>query len=244
MAMDPTAEWRKVLSEDPDLDELEELIAELADDDPAYAGAPLTPIADGVLRALLIVEDGSARERLLGPFGDLVARALDATETDSPIEGLGLVRGAALLWAAGAGDDAGPVLERWLEAALTPDAYLPDQERTSFALACAGMGYDDAVLELVDEPPLAFAPGASFGPDARTFARYVVAAVAEGASSEDMSNAWTSFVAFVPVRVETGGLRWTDLLFGGLGAYQRVAGFPAGQVVDLTHEFVRELAAA
>jgi hypothetical protein len=244
MAMDPTAEWKKLLSEDPDLDELEELIAELADDDPAYSGAPLTPIGDGVFRALLIVEDGSARERLLRPFGDLVTRALEATETDSPIEGLGLVRGAALLWGAGIGDDAGPALERWLPAALAPDAYLPDQERTSYALACAAMGYDDAVFELVGERPLAFAPGATFGPDARTFARYLVAAVAEGASSNDVSAAWTSFVAFLPVRVETGGLRWTDLLFGGLGAYQRVAGFPAGQVVDLIREFARELAAA
>lgn len=242
--MDPTAEWKKVLAEDPDLDELEELIVELAERDPAYAGAPLTPIGDGVLRALLIVDDGSARERLLAPFGDLVTRALDATETGSPIEGLGLIRGAALCWAAGTGGDAGPVLERWLPAALAPDAGLPDQERTSYALACAAMGYDDAVFELVDEPPPAFAPGASFGPDARTFARYVVAAVDEGASSDDVSTAWTSFVAFVPVRVETGGLRWTDLLFGGLGAYHRVAGFPAGQVVDLIREFVRELAAA
>jgi hypothetical protein len=240
--MDPTAEWKKTLAEDPDLDELDELIADLATDDPAHAGAALTPIADGVFRAVLIVDDKAARDRLLGPFGELVRRALAATETESPIEGMGFTRGAALLWATSAGDDAGPVLERWLPAALAADAVLPDRERTALALACAGMGFDDAVHELVDEPPLPFAPGASFGPDARTFARYIVAAAREGASSPDIAAAWTSFVAIVPVRVETRGLRWTDLLFGGLGAYQRVAGFPPGQVVDLIHEFVREMA--
>jgi hypothetical protein len=242
--MDPSADWQTVLSQDIDLDELDELLERVAQRDPATAGAALSALCGDVFEAMLILDDPSARERLLGPMGAIVDRSVPATPPDRSIDGLGLVEAAALRSAAGFGGDAGAVLERWLPGALAPDAGLPDRERTTYALASAATGFDDAVLELVGEPPLAFAPGASFGPDARSFARHIVAAVAEEASSNEVSTAWTSFVAFVPARIETGGLGWTDLLFAGTAAYQRVAGFPAGQVLDLIREFVRELAAA
>jgi hypothetical protein len=242
--MDPSDDWQTVLAQDIDLDELDELVELAVERDPAIAGAPLSGLCGDVFEALLIVDDQSVRERLLGPMGAIVERSVPATAPDALIDGLGLVEAAALRSAAGFGGDAGAVLERWLPGALAPDAILPTRKPTTYALASAATGFDDAVLELVGEPPLAFAPGASFGPDARSFARYVVAAAAEDASSNEISAAWTSFVAFVPARIETGGLGWTDLLFAGMAAYQRVAGFPAGQVLDLIREFVREMAAA
>ena len=242
--MDPSADWQTVLSRDIDLDELDELLERAARREPATAGAPLSALCGDAFEAVVISDDPSVRERLLGPMGAIVERSVPATPPDRLIDGLGLVEAAALRSVAGFGGDAGAVLERWLPGALAPDAGLPDRERTTYALASAATGFDDAVPELVGEPALAFAPGASFGPDARTFARYVVAAAAENASSDEISTAWTSFVAFVPARLETGGLGWTDLLFAGMAAYQRVAGFPAGQVLELIREFVREMAAA
>jgi hypothetical protein len=246
--VDPTDDWRSTLAEDSDLEEVEGLLAELvedAKDDPAYAGPSLSALSDASVRALLIVDDDApARRRLLDPIATLLDAAVPATPPDSPVAGVGLVRAATLRAAAGGGGDPGEVLEPRLAAALAPDATMADRDRTSWALACAATGFDDAVHELVGEGPLAFSPGASFGPDARSFARYLVAAAGERASSSEISTAWTSFVSFVPARVETGGLTWTDLLFAGFGAYHRVAGFPPGQVLDEIHAFVRELAAA
>jgi hypothetical protein len=242
--MDPSADWRAILSQDIDLDELDELLELAGQGDPAFFGAPLSALSRDAFEAVLVSEDPSVRERLLGPMGAIVERSVPATPPDALIDGLGLVEAAALRSAAGFGGDAGAVLERWLPGVLAPDAILPSRKPTTYALASAATGFDDAVLELVGGPPLAFAPGAKFGPDAQSFARYIVAAAAENASSDEISTAWTSFVAFVPARIETGGLGWTDLLFAGMGAYQRVAGFPAGQVLDLIREFVREMAAA
>jgi hypothetical protein len=246
--MDPTDDWRSFLAEDSDLEEVEGLLAELVEivkDDPAYVGPSLSALVDAAFRALLIVEDDAAtRQRLLGPIATVLDAAIPATPPESLVGGLGLVRGATLRAAAGSGADPGKAIKRWLPAALAPDAVMADGDRTSWALACAATGFDDAVHELVGEPPLAFVPGASFGPDARSFARYLVAAAGERASSSELSTAWTSFVSFVPARIETGGLTWTDLLFAGFGAYHRVAGFPPGQVLDEIRAFVRELAAA
>lgn len=246
--MDPTEEWRNVLAEDPDLDEVLELLDELreeaVEDGATEVGAPLGAVSDDVLRALVISDDPSVRERLLEPVVAILDPAVEAAEPARVVDGLGLVRAAALRAAAGLGGDPGEILERFLPAALAPGATLADRTRTSYALACAATGFDDAVHELVREPPLAFAPDAVFEADARSFARYVVAAAREDATSDDIAAAWTSFVAFVPVRIETDGLMWSDLLFGGMGAYHRVAGFPAGQVLDLIREFVREMAAA
>lgn len=244
--MDPTADWRALLSEDPDIEELEELTELHSQRQDAILGAPLYALSDAIFSALLITEDRMLRERLLPPLTPMLQRALPATEEDSLIDGLGLVSCATLLAAAGAaGDlDPGSVLERWIPAAVDAEVDVSDGYRTSCALACAAHGFDNALFELVGEPPMPFVPGASFGPDARSFARYVAAAAAERATVDEIKTAWTSFVAFLPTRLQTGGLRWTDLLFAGYAAYVRIAGFAPDEVLDLIREFVREMAAA
>src|SRR4051794_38347900 len=106
--MDPTADWRRTFAEDPDLDEVESLIAELAEDDPAYAGASLSALSDDAFRALVLVEDDApARERLLRPLAGVLDAALPATPPDSALDGLGVVRAATLRAAAGGGGDPG-----------------------------------------------------------------------------------------------------------------------------------------
>src|SRR4051812_15548009 len=52
------------------------------------------------------------------------------------------------------------------------------------------------------------------------------------------------FVAIFPLRLETEGLCWSDLLFAGYTVYVRIAALEPAEVLDAIRRFVREVAAA
>jgi hypothetical protein len=225
-----------------DREDAESMLEMLAEDEGDLLGAGLLGGLDAVLDALLRNDDGTLRVALLRPLPPLLDRVERSAAVDVPLNGLGATACATLLAATGSDLDPAPVLEPWIPRALADVVGLGDGRRTTYALACAALGFDDAVHEILHEPRLTFVPRESFGPDARSFARYVSASVTANAAIDDFSPAFTSFVGYFPARLETGGLRWTDLLFAAYGAFRRVAGYEPGEVLDALREFVRKVA--
>jgi hypothetical protein len=241
--VDPQTEWRRLLETPPDLDRAASVLEGLQERADELLGAGLLGATDTVLDALIRCDDASLRARLLEPLPPLLERARRVAADDVPIVGLGITASGTLLASAGLGDDPRPLLEPWIPRAIAARAALGDTDLTTLALACAALGFDDAVHDVLSEPPLRYEPHASFGPDARSYARYLVAAAAAGATADEIARAWTSLVSYVPVRLETRGLRWTDLLFAGYGTYARIAGNEPHEVLDAINAFVRDLVA-
>lgn len=239
--MDPQAEWRKLLGSAPDVERPRSLIGIVADaDDELMAGALLGAV-ETIVYTLVCNEDGPFGSSLLEPLPPLLERARRVSPADMPLGGLGMTACAVLLASVGADDDPRDVLAPWAPRAIAEGPDLGDNDRTTYALACAALGFDEAVHELVGEPPVTYEPNASFGPDARTYARYLVAAAAAGAPPNEIARSWTSFVSYFPVRLETRGLTWSDLLFAGYGTYARVVGNEPGEVMGSICTFVRDL---
>ena len=73
--------------------------------------------------------------------------------------------------------------------------------------------------------------------------RHLVAAGAAGATVLEVNPAWTSFVAGFPAALETGSGRWSCLLHGGYAVFMRCGGYPPGEVLAATRQFVHDVAA-
>ena len=86
-------------------------------------------------------------------------------------------------------------------------------------------------------------PDAAYGPDKPSFVRHLVAAGAAGATVLEVNPAWTSFVADFPAALETGSVRWSCLLHGGYAVFMRFGGYPPGEVLAATRQFVHDVAA-
>ena len=240
---DPPALWREILGRDPDAEDSEAILEDLAESDDADLGPDLAGACDAVVYSSLIADDPSLRLRLLERLAPLVGRARQAAPKESLVGGLGEVGCAVLLAATGEGPEPEPALADWIDVVLGAGAGLRDRDRISYALACAALGLDDAVSELLGAEPMRYEPDREYGPDAGSYARYLVAAAQAGAPAEEFGAAWTSFVAIFPTRLETGGLMMMDLLFAGYGAYERIFGYERDEILDGIHGFVREVAA-
>jgi hypothetical protein len=240
--VDPQAEWRDLLSAEADPEDAMDVVDAVGDGHDRWLGSGLLGAVENVLDVLIRDDDEALQRRLLEPLAAPADRARRMAP-EAPINGgLGAAACATLLAAGGHGDDPAPVLEPWLPFVTENLPRLDDTERTGYALACAALGLDDGLHEVLHQPPMPYVPGATFGPDARSFARHISAAAAASAPLEDFSPAFTSFVAYFPVRLEAGGLSWSDLLFGGYGAFHRIAGYERGEVLDALRRFVREVA--
>lgn len=241
--MDPQVEWRKLLEQPPDPENAASVVEGLQRREDDLLGAGLLGGTDTVLDGLIRGDDPSLPASLLDPLPSIVERAARVADEDVPVVGLGVTACATVLASAGMGGDPRPFLEPWVPRAIAEGPDLGDGYRTTYAFACAALGFDDAVHELLYEPPLPFEPDESFGPDARAYARYLVAAAAADAPPDAISRAWTSFVSYVPVRLETGGLRWSDLLFAAFGTSTRIVGVEPHEVLESLRTFVRDLVA-
>jgi hypothetical protein len=240
--MPEDAPWRTLLEEAADdLPEVLRTLEMLPDADAEVLPSALGGVSEGVIGQVIVKGPQSARTLLLEPLARLFERALEA-EDPSPVDTLGMLATAGVLAASGGADtDPHGLLGRSLDTLLERPGDLTDQEFTSLTLASAALGFDEAVAELVGSS--SFVPGREFGPDVQGYARYLVAAVAAGADTEDVEAAWEALVATFPLRLETGGLGWSDLLWAGYGAYTRIFGYEPGEVAQGIHEYVQELAA-
>jgi hypothetical protein len=236
--------WRELLSNrDEDPDDVLEIIEILTDADAEALPASLGGLAEGVIDLVVRRGPGEVVDLLVRPLVPLYQRALEAAGRSSPVGMLGAVTTGGLLAATDHGQDPGRVLGQLLDALLRRRGDLNDQERTSLGLACAALGFDETVPQVIgDRDGGAFEPGRDFGASAQGYARYLVAAAVAGATTDDFRAAWASFVAYFPLRLETGGLSWGDLLWAGYGAYTRIFGYEPGEVAQGLHEYVLEFA--
>jgi hypothetical protein len=236
--------WRVLLSEAAS--ELPEVLGTLemlpgADTDDLPSA--LSGVSGGVIGQAIVRGPQQPATRLLERLAPIYQQALEADDP-SPVGRLGMLATAGVLTACGQQDvDPAQLLDRWLDELLGRLGDLTDQERTSLGLTCAALGFDEAVPEVIgDLDGGAYEPGQDFGASAQGYAHYLVAAAAAGATTDDFRAAWASFVAYFPLRLETGGLRWRDLLWAGYGAYTRIFGYDPGEVAQGLHEYVLEFA--
>lgn len=239
--VDPVERWRRLL-DGVDVDDAVDVLEIVADATGDEIGAMVGAAVDGVFSAQLSSDDselGDAVERLLPPLIERAAAEEGATATS----GRGLVAAAVLLAGQG-GPDPRSVLADVAPAALATLATVSDENVVDWALACVALGADDDVLRFVGGAIAPFEPGLAFGPDKPSFARYLVAAAAAGASAEDVNAAWTSFVADFPDALEARSVRWSCLLHAGYAVYTRFAGYPREEVVTAIRSFVHAVAEA
>jgi hypothetical protein len=235
--------WRDLLRTHAGGEDYSEVVADLREFEPGALPSALAGVAEALVARVVATGPGIVVPRLVEPMVPAYEAALDAADRSTVVGRLGLVATASLLSAVGRGDDPGAVLDRWLDDWVAAPQELTDKQLTSLALACAALRFDEATLELIGgESEDAFEPGRTFGPNAQGYARYLVAAATAGAETADFNPAWTSFVASFPLRLETGGLVWSDLLWAAYGAYTRVFGYQPGEVAHGLHEFVHGLA--
>ena len=235
--------WRELLERAADdYQEVLGILRELPDADPEVLPSALDLVSPGVIGQVIVRGPQEVASQLLEPLVPLYARALEAADRSSPLGRLGVLTTAGVLAATGHAVDPDQALGRLLDGLLGRLGDLTDEERTGLGLACAALGFDDEVPRIIDGPADPFVPGQETGPSAQSYARYLVAAAAADAGTDDFSAAWASLVGYFPLRLETGGLGWQDLLWAGYGAYTRVFGYEPGEVAQEIHEYVHEFA--
>ena len=220
-----------------DVDDARDVAEMLADAPVEGLGAKLGAVVDGVVEALLVHNGAEDFVSLLQPTFD---RAQD-DDSGTIVSGRGLVAAGVLLAALGDDTDAEDVLAEWIDVAVRDASTVSDADRHDFALACAALGQDDRVVDLVGGTIPTFEAGKVFGPDKPSFARYLVAAAEADAPVADVVPAWTSFVLDFPAALQTGSVRWSCLLHAGYAVYTRVAGREPAEVMTSIREFVAEM---
>ena len=233
--MEAVDQWRDLLAA-VDVDDARDLAEMLADAPTEGLGAKLGAVVDGVVEALLVHDTTADFVSLLQPTFD---RAQD-DDSGTIVSGRGLVAAGVLLAALGDDTDAEDVLAEWIDVAVRDASTVSDADRHDFALACAALGEDDRVVDLVGGTVPAFEAGKVFGPDKPSFARYLVAAAEAEAPVSDVVPAWTSFVLDFPAALQTGSVRWSCLLHAGYAVYTRFAGREPADVMTSIREFVAE----
>lgn len=131
----------------------------------------------------------------------------------------------------------------WLPALAANPAGLSELDRETLAFAAVAAGLPDAAARFVEGGlPASAEAGRTFGADYAGLARYLAAAVRDGAPAADVEPAFADFLLDFPVKLASETTDWPALLWCGRAVLSRIGGLADGEVAAELHRRVRALA--
>lgn len=176
------------------------------------------------------------------PFLADAVKEADAGEGADPGRRVDLLQFAAVARACGAKlpADAKRIEADWLPALAEQGESLDEFVREEMAFACVAAGQPERVAELLGAALPKSAPaGKTFGPNFGGLAKYLAAAVRDGAALDDVEPAFADFLAEFPDKLEAGTADWPALFWCARAVLSTIGGRAEGEVAAEIHRRVR-----